>query len=195
MSAILENVTAVHNEKEQNIIGYLTWYSIGEHLITRDELKQKLINAGLDEGWMPNEIRSSDAFRRATKEVETKKATAKSGVFENYIVREVYSDKNTVQRNVVCEVVDQNGKRLNYDSSSAVMTLDKDTDTMSALSNSTVAKELAEEAEKLFKVYKGHYPAQALRVMTMNIMKSMSPTPVRPHGGVYFIPQPIQKRL
>ena len=188
MSTVLENVAAVQNEKQQNIIGYLTWYSIGEHLITRDELKQKLTNAGLDEGWMPNDIRSSDAFRRATQEVKARKATAKSGVFENYIVREVYADKKMVQRNIVCEVVDQNGKRLNYDPSAAVMTLNKDNDTMTVMANSTVAKELAEDAEKLFKVYKDHYSAQALRVMAMNIMKSMSPTPVRPNGGVYFIP-------
>lgn len=188
MTIDIQNVTAVQNEQQQGIIGHLTWYSVSEHLVSREELHNKLITSGLDEGWMPNEIRSSDAFRRATKSIETRKATSQSNIYENYLVREVYSDKDMIQRNIVCEVVDQKGKRLDYDGQAAIMILDKTTDTINIKGSSKVAQELAQEAKKLFHIYKNNYSAQTLRVMCMNIMKSLSPTPVRPNGGVYFIP-------
>ncbi|MBO8172259.1 MAG: hypothetical protein H0Z33_10245 [Bacillaceae bacterium] len=119
-------------------------------------MHNKLVNSGLDEGWMPNEIRSSDAFRRATKSIQTRKATAQSNIFENYPVREVYSDKVMIQRNIVCEVVDQKGKRLDDDGQAAIMILDKTTDTVNIKGSSKVAQ----EAKKLFHIYKNHYSAQ-----------------------------------
>ena len=85
MSVNLENMTAVQNENQEGILGHLMWYSVGKQLIKTDELKNKLIQSGLEEAWMPNTIRPADAFRRATKEIETRKATANAGGFENYL--------------------------------------------------------------------------------------------------------------
>ena len=89
-------MTAVQNENQEGILGHLMWYSVGKQLIKTDELKNKLIQSGLEEAWMPNAIRPADAFRRATKEIETRKATANAGVFENYLIREVFADKDYV---------------------------------------------------------------------------------------------------
>ena len=85
MSINLENMTAVQNENQEGILGHLMWCSVGKQLIKTDELTNKLIQSGLEEVWMPNIIRPADAFRRATKEIEIRKATANAGVFENYI--------------------------------------------------------------------------------------------------------------
>jgi len=191
----LENVAAVQKE-EQGVIGHLTWYSVSEHLISRDDLRKKLLDAGLDEGWMPNEIRVSDAFRRATKDVEIRKnPTSQANVFENFLVREVYSDQKMVQRNIVRETVDQKGKRLSYDGQAAILILDKETKGIGIVSQNAKAGELAREADKLFRIYCSNYSAQTLRVMIMNILKSMSPTPVRPNGGVYFVPSAHSDQL
>lgn len=188
MAIDIQNVVAVRNEQQEGIIGHLMWYSVGGQLIRWDELEKKLLAAGLDKGWMPNPIRPPDAFRRATSEIQTRKATAQADVYENYLVREVYSDKDMVQRNIVVETVDQRGKRLDYNSRAAVLTLDKKTQNISIVSSYPPAEELAREAERKFYLYRDHYSSQHIRVMLANILKSLAPTPVRPSGGVYFVP-------
>lgn len=183
------NLTAVTeiNVKE-GFLGHLTWYSIGKQLIQTDALKTKLLDVGLDESWMPNPIRSTDAFRRATKEVERRQATSHPQVYENILVREVYSDRNAIQRNLVLETVDQNGKRLSYNPKSAVITLKKDTNTVAYVTDDSQLQEICMEAQKKFDMYKEHYSAQQLRVMVSRILNSLAPTPVRKNGGIYFVP-------
>lgn len=195
MAIDLQHVAAVQNEQQEGIIGHLMWYSVGNQLIRRDELERKLMAAGLDEGWMPNPIRTADAFRRATSEVQTKKATSQPGVFENYLVREVYSDKEMIQRNIVVETVDQKGKRLDYNSEATVLKLDKKTENFSVVSSSQTAEELAREAEQRFYLYRDHHSSQHIRTMLANILKSLAPTPVRPSGGVYFVPSSHEEGL
>ena len=179
MSINLENMTAVQNENQEGILGHLMWYSVGKQLIKTDELKNKLIQSGLEEAWMPNAIRPADAFRRATKEIETRKATANAGVFENYLIREVFADKDYVQRNIVVESVNQAGKRLDYNSKAGVITLDKKNESITFVSENETAKELCMEAEQKFNIFKDNYSAQQLRVMVNKIFQSLAPTPVR----------------
>lgn len=195
MAIDIQNVTAVQNEKQEGVIGHLCWYSVGEHLVTRDELKAKLVASGLGEGWLPNEIRVADAFRRATREVQRRQKSSIPNVFLNFLVREVFSDKDQVQRNVVIETVDQQGKRLDYNSTAAVLVLDKKTTSMFCQIIDPQVEELVKEAEQTFKIYKDNYSAQTIRIMAMNILKSMSPTPVRPNGGVYFVPSGHTEQL
>ena len=153
-----------------------------------DDLKRGLVQSGLPVEWMPNAIRPADAFRRSTKEIETRKSTGHAGVFENFLIREVFSDKNHVQRNIVVEKVNQAGKRLDYNSQAGVITLDKQNSSLTFITENEIAKELCFEAERNFNIYKDHYSAQQIRVMVSKILQSLAPTPVRPNGGVYFVP-------
>lgn len=195
MSVNLNDMTAVKDAQNNDILGHLMWFSVGKQLVKSDELRNHLVNSGLDETFMPNPIRSTDAFRRATKEIETKKATTQTGVFENYLIREVFSDRDQVQRNIVVETVDQSGKKLDYESNSGIVTLNKKNDTLTFVSSDDITKELCEEAEKNFNVYKDHYSAQQVRVMVNKILQSLSPTPVRPNGGIYFVPDSHTEQL
>src|SRR5690606_38538410 len=111
------------NVGDEQILGHLMWFSVGKQLVKSDDLLVKLQQAGLEETWLPNPIRPMDAFRRATKEIETRLNTSQAGVFENYLVREVSIDEKQIQRNIVIETVDQSGKRLDYDSQAAIITL------------------------------------------------------------------------
>ncbi|KRG13925.1 hypothetical protein ACA30_13440 [Virgibacillus soli] len=188
MSLDLGNMTAVQNVGGEQILGHLMWFSVGKQLVKSSDLLTTLQQAGLEESWMPNPIRSTDAFRRATKEVETKKATGQANVFENYLIREVFADREQVQRNLVVETVDQSGKRLNYDSQAGIITLNKKNDSLTFVTSDNTAKELCEEVEIKFNVYKEHYSAQQVRVMVSKILQSLAPTPVRPNGGIYFVP-------
>lgn len=184
----LEAVTAVQNMSGgEPILGHLMWFSVGKQLVKSDDLENLLDNTGIDKAFLPNPIRCADAFRRATKEVEQKKQDSLN-VFKNYLVREVFSDPATVQRNIVVETVDQNGKRLDYDPNAAFIMLDKKKVhfSFSILDEST--REMCHLAEEKFQVYKSHYSAQQVRVMVAKILNSLAPTPARPHGGIYFVP-------
>src|SRR5699024_877018 len=132
---------------------------------------------------------------RATKEVEQLKATSRPNVFENILVREVLSVKEGVQRKLVVETVDQNGKRLSYKSEAGVITLDMKNNSVPFLSDDPSIHELCVQIEQTFNMYKDHYSAQQLRVMVNKIMQSLAPTPVRKNGDIYYIPATKSIRL
>lgn len=191
MNTILKDLAAV-SQPQTDIIGHLTWYGISEMLITRDELRGKLTAVGLD-GFMPHEIRLPDAFRRATSDKHRKKVSDE--VYENYLFREVSSDRQMIQRNIIVETVDGRGKRLNYDPIAATLVLDKLNATITISHTNVLAGQLALEAKSKFDIYRENYGSTTLRTVAMNIVKSMAPTPVRPSGGVYFIPERYTGRL
>ena len=193
MNAVLKNVAAVRSPDNVNVIGHLTWYSLSEMLISRDELRQKMVSAGLGEGFMPHEIRLPDAFRRATSEKYRRRVS--EGVIENYLFREVASDNQMIQRNIVCETVDQKGRRLAYDGAAASLVLNKNSATVTVSATSSLAEELARDAVTKFEIYRHNYGTHTIRSVLMNILKSMAPTPVRPSGGVYFVPAQYTDRL
>lgn len=182
----LSSVTAVTQEGTE-VIGHLTWYSVGQMLIERDDLRNKLVSSSLDVKFLPHPIKIHDAFRRATKEIQSRQQVGKDK-FQNYLTREVYSDKKIVQRNIVMETVDQQGKRLDYNSESCIITLDKTNGNIKIQSRDPLAEDMAKEAERRFKIYQSHYSAQNIRVMLAEILKSLGPIAVRPNGGVYFVP-------
>ncbi|WP_027092663.1 DUF6744 family protein [Cohnella thermotolerans] len=193
MNTVLKDVVAVQSPNSVNVIGHLTWYSLSEMLITRDELRQKMLSAGLGEGFMPHEIRLPDAFRRATSDKHRRRVS--EGVIENYLFREVSSDNSMIQRNIVCETVDQKGRRLAYDGNAATLVLDKTSANVTVSATSPLAAELARDAVTKFEIYRNNYGSHTIRSVLTNILKSMAPTPVRPTGGIYFVPAQYTDRL
>ena len=173
MSINLDNMTAVQNKQQDGILGHLMWFSVGKQLIKMDDLERALVQSGLPVEWMPNAIRPADAFRRSTKEIETRKSTRHAGVFENFLIREVFSDKSHVQRNIVVETVDQAGKRLDYNSKAGVITLDKHNGSLTFITENEIAKELCFEPERNFNIYKSRYSAQQVRGMVNKILQSL----------------------
>lgn len=186
------NVVATEHE-DGNQLGNIFWYSItGEVEITRDSLHEKFNEIGIEENWLPNEIRPSDAFRRATRETQRKKVpTSNPNVYKNYLVREVYSGTDMIQRNIVVEIVDQSGKRLDYEPKATVMTLEKENNNFVIWveDGEEYAGEMAKEAKNKFIKYVEYYSSQQLRVMVSKYLGSLAPTSVRSNGGVYFVPR------
>lgn len=191
------NVVATTTTEGNSLLGFVFWYSVtSEAEVTRVELENQFKELDIDEAWLPNPIRPSDAFRRATKEIQRRKVqTSDPGKFQNFLVREVFSDNTAIQRNIVIETVDQSGKRLNYDAKAAVMTLTKDNNDFSISSEHNTARELANEAKQRFKKYIDYYSAQQIRIMINKYLSSLAPTPVRRNGGIYFIPKSFSKEL
>ncbi|MDT3417092.1 hypothetical protein QO009_002987 [Brevibacillus aydinogluensis] len=191
----LKNIAVVQDENDGGLLGYLTWYSISESLFSRETLKDGLKNAGLGEEWMPKEIRLPDAFRRATKAIECKRYSDQEGIHYNFLIREVAYDDTMIQRNIVCETVDKNGRRLSYDPSAAILVLNKETGEIDVTSFNNIAEELAQDAVAHFHQFRDNYNSQAVRQLVYSVIKSTSATPVRPSGGIYFVPIRYESRL
>lgn len=185
---MLENMAAVRNPQGSAHLGHLFWFSIGDDLYSRSLLEQTLIQVGLSESFMPHEIRLVDAFRRATKEVECS-LNPSNGVSENFVVRDVFADSHVAVRHIVKETVDSRGKRLFYNENEAIVTLDKKTEVINFTGDpNSYAWTLCVESRRLFDIFKENHNGQAVRGMVQGILKTLSPTPVRPSGGVYFVP-------
>lgn len=192
---MLNSITAAsQTPQDGGEIGHIFFFTVGEDLYPTQSLEKALVNCGLSLEYMPKKIRSADAFRRATKEIETRRPVS-SGVAENYIVRDVYSDINTVVRHIVKETVNSRGKRLDYDAQAAVLTLDKTKEEISIQAADPRAAQLAEEAKRLYSVFKNSYNGQAVRYMVHGILKTLAPTPLRPSGGIYFVPASSKEDL
>jgi hypothetical protein len=186
----LSNVSAIQNEESTSIIGYLTWYSIGDDLYDREDLRKGLLTNGIKEKYLPNPIRPVDAFKRATKAVELSgfKEDASASEYRNFIVRDVVNKGDKQQRNIVVEKVNQDGERLDYDSEGAKMFFDKKNEQFTFVANDMTAYELAEEAQKHYEMYLKAHNGAVVRASVVNYLNGLSPTPVRPSGGVYFVP-------
>lgn len=180
-----------------SIIGYLTWYSIGDALYDRDDLRSKLLAAGINENFLPKEIRPSDAYRRATTAVERKKfrQNETDKEYKNYIIRDVVTRGEKLQRNIVVETVNQEGERLDYETEGAKMYFDKKSNQFTFDAKDDHAEELAEEAQKLFEKYLKAHNGATVRGSVVQYMNNLSPTPVRPSGGVYFVPIKYESNL
>lgn len=201
---VLNNVSAVHQPSDENsIIGYLSWYSVGEDSYNREALRKAMLVNSIEEKYLPNPIKGYDAFRRATKAVETKKDQAQSdestNEYRNYIVRDVVNRAKRLQRNIVIETVNQKGEQLAYEPEGAKLFFDKTQQNLeeafSYEANDELALELAEEAKKLFNQFLTHHNGQAVRASVVSYLNELSPVPVRPSGGVYFIPINHAERL
>jgi len=185
----LENLAAIKTKEDsQQTIGYLTWYSVAAREYEKDEIMGALQNAGLSE-YAPNPIRVPDAFRRATKAVEVKREQVADTAYRNILVREVAADKKIVQRNLVIEIVDPAGRRLAYDPEGAVLILDRTNETMQISVLDESVRPYAEEAARLFLVFRTHYDDQTVRRIVQSVLQKLAPTPIRPSGGVYFVPR------
>lgn len=186
---------AAVGEGTTGILGYLTWYSVSEVFVKRSILQEKLLEVGLELDWLPKESSVADAFRKATKQVERKRIPAPNGVYHNYLIRDVGSDKDRVQRNIVLEVVDSGGNKLDYKPEEGILILDKKTQKIATFQNTGTPTEIVEEAIILFEMFKTHHDARTIRSMVCRLIKSMAATPVRPSGGIYFVPYQYQKEL
>lgn len=176
-------------------LGHLFWFSVGKQMNEEGKLRNKLISSGLGEEWMPNRIRAVDAFRRATREIQTKIPTSNPKIFQNVLVREVVSEKEYVQRNIVIETVDQNNKKLDYATQVGIIRLDRKNSTLFFETQDPEIRNLCLEAEKKYKLYRYNYSSQHIRVMINNILNSLAPTPMRENGIIYFIPSSMTDQL
>lgn len=175
-----------------NVLGQLTWYTIHDTEVSRDHITEQLRLAGLPAHFAPPQIHPADAFRRATSAIETRRVPGPEGIYENYLVREVRSDREEILRHLVKEVVDASNRRLDY-RPIAHLRLNKTNQHMSVdvvdSTDGQTTTDLATAARERYARFLAVYQGRHLREVVLSLLRSLSPVAVRPSGGVYFVPE------
>lgn len=109
--------------KRETLLGWVTWYGISDPEVKYDDLKQKVTDLGLQVEALPAPLREGDCFKRACRYAEQKKLPY-GDLFANILIRSVSQDKETIERHLVVEIVDADGRRLEYEAA-AHLILDK----------------------------------------------------------------------
>lgn len=171
-------------------LGQITWYTIHEVEITRQEIIDKLKNAGLSTGFAPQPIITSDAFRRATREMETRRRPLNDATFVNLLVREVHTDAHEIVRHMVREVVDAKNRRLCFEQV-AILKLLRPAGSFivnELLLLTQAEQEAVNHATSRFERYRDTYQSSHIRKIVTTILRTLDHITLRPSGGVYFVP-------
>ena len=100
-----------------------------------------------------------------------------------------------IVRHLVVETIDKNNQSLHYDPEVAIMRFEKETANIFYTSKTSKAKELAEKVKEIYPRCLNNYGSRHIRELVSKILASMGPIPVRPTGGVYFVPAKHEAKL
>lgn len=199
-SRVLKNAVGMSQEdakkQDESRIGHLAWYSVYKGLRSREQLEDAMKQAGLDLKYMPGEIRLPDAFRKASKEIETSWIDPNDNTKTySLLVKEPFSDEEEILKHVVLELKDKKGKRLSYDPEAATISYNRQTEFIEVSCFVPEVESYLKDIQKKYELYKGYYDEQAMRRTIVSIINDMAPVAVRPMGGVYYIPRQFDDKL
>lgn len=186
------------NLTDEMTLGYICWYTITTPKITHERMVELVTDLELDPFILPNPPRRGDAFKRACRYSEQNGLSIPGSENKaNILIRSVANTATEVERHMVVEIVDPNGRRLEY-IDAAHLKFDR------ANSRLKVAKRNLETSydnmvvrainmfNDNFEDAAKHIDAQVIRRMIRDQLTRMGSVSVRRHGSVYFYPQKYQ---
>lgn len=193
-----EKLVAVQNQHgvEVQFLGSLLWYTIVDCRITKETLTELFTGIGLDSTYLPNDINPRDAFRRASKKMESlRRMDLGHGQYLNILVREVKMTRTKLTRQMVREIVDSKNKRLEYTPVAELVHHYNRTAGTDRLDINELEPLLEQEGQAIsllpyeYEANKLNYNGNNIREVVARILADCDPVSVRPSGGVYFVPQ------
>lgn len=170
-------------------LGRLAWFAVLDANVPHATVAASLNAAGLSE-FTPPPPCDDDVFRRVWRNGQRRQVdTARDGVKENLLVREVARAGGKIMKKLVVETVNSKGEKLSF---RQVADVRFDTDTPDDVlvtwhhehvATATLAAELAADYERL----RGHVNGNAVRAIIRSVLDSGLAISVRPGGGVYFV--------
>lgn len=175
-------------------LGYIAWYTINKPRITQPELSDLATRLGLDQAVIPPEPRIADAFKRACRYSERKGLDLPTSQNKgNFLIRPVAQTSKEIERHMVLEVVDPDGRTLEYHTV-IQFTFIRATDVLQV--NRMKIQEYDKLIETQLNLFMKNFQdattfvdAQLIRRMIREQLDRMLALPVRRQGSVYFIPQ------
>jgi hypothetical protein len=141
--------------------------------------------------FIPEEPSKINAFKRATTELsEETEVDIGEGKHAVYMVRLAAKTDDEIVKSIVKEVRDASKKALTSEDYAEIgrVHFDKDTEDVMYYDLQPDSQPITTQIRQLYETYCSYLTGKQIRVMFHEIIKSMSPTLVRPSGAVYFIP-------
>lgn len=215
MNTIIEDyVSAAEKVPDDALLGQIVWYTISEADVPMEQVKQELINKGLNADLL-RPIRPIDAFKLATKEL-ARSFRVEDGVKLNILVRSVGQDGETSHRHVVLERVSTKAgqkRRLIYDSSAEIVYFRGDrtkegwTNYSLQISRRNVPglnlspdqeawlNQALQDLPDRFKHLSTHMQSHKVRNFVREYLQSLHAVCIKESGGVYFVAQKRRDEL
>lgn len=162
-------------------IGMVAWWAIRDVQIKREELKALFQRASIPEGWLPPEITSYNAFRKAIKRVEPN---------SKYMFRTILHSPEKVIWGVVKEERVVADETLNYNVDNKLILWG---DGRLEIENPTFPAGVIED---YYSTFREIHTSQDIRSMVIDIIKNhFYCTAIRESGGVYFILEKFKEEI
>lgn len=99
--------------RKETLLGWVAWYGISEPKVKWAALKKQFETLKLDLAALPAPIRPGDAFKRASRYANQDKLVIPgTETYANVLIRNVAQSSEMIERHIVVEVVDANGRKL-----------------------------------------------------------------------------------
>jgi len=169
--AAIESARQMTLANPDQLLGVMTWWSISEVLVPREELKARCAKIGLNSERFLINSRPRSAFRRALEEAESLN-----------LVRKIVDNPESIVFGVVNETADQVDLDLTY-STEDVVIFNKSDQTLTFKMKNLNADEIRAKFDK----YLGSYTSHEVRSMIHAELRRQGAFPVRDKGGLYFV--------
>jgi len=168
---LLEGARLAALEKPEELLGVVTWWSISQVLISREELRKRCEDLGINTKRFLITSRPRSAFRRALEEAESLN-----------LVRKILDNPEAIVFGIVNEQADQTNLDLNYKTQDVVI-FHKGTQELEFKLQQADANEI----RKKFELYLGSFTSHEVRTMIHAELERCGAFPVRDKGGLYFV--------
>lgn len=201
----LNNIVAVKEDSNTNIIGRLMYFMIGKAFIPSDMIKQIVTQCGIGEDLLASKFVNTHAFKSATKSLEKRrKCVDGKGRLHLYRIRVLDNQKEADGKVLVREIKKETIKeKMNPMVNLGNFIYNKEADTLTVKLNPVTIKneievidncmDLKEECQKildLFELAKTCYNENRLVTFVENfIMEQLDASPINVHGKLFFIPK------
>ena len=183
------------------ILGHVAWYTITKPRLSHNQVMNLVTDLGLDANIIPKPPRAGDAFKRACRYSERSGLPVPySDNTANFMIRSVAQTATEVERHLMLEIVDPNGRRLEYHKA-AELNFDRGTSTLS-VSAKQISKDMDELTQETLDMFSEqlqdatkYIEAQVIRRMIRQQLDNMNAILARSRGSVYFIPKKYSDKL
>ena len=179
---------------ESMLLGHIAWWTVTNPRLTHDDVLTLVTDLGMDPAIVPKPPRGGDSFKRACRYSQRAGlAIPYSDNLANFLIRPVAQTHEDIERHLVLEVVDGDGRQLEYHDA-AHLRYERSTGTLhvgqkkiSSDLDPMVDETLQQFAANLEDATK-YIDAQVIRRMIRDQLDMLHAISVRKGGSVYFIP-------
>lgn len=177
------------------LLGHIAWYTITKPQVTQPEIEAMVTRLDLSKSIIPKEPRPGDAFKRACRYSERSGlALPLTDNKANFLIRSVAQSHEEIERHLVLEEVDPQGKHLSY-TTAAKLTFNRKEDKLQIAKLSLTDQDRDQMVTETLNIFGNNFEdalkyidAQVIRRMVREQLEIMGAIAIRKQGSVYFAP-------